>query len=96
VRFPPAPPPPPAAPPAPPRLVELLGDADLEVDEETAAALLARGRDELDRLALQEAMREELEQRLALPSFELPELYADAFGARELGLLADRFEAGWQ
>jgi hypothetical protein len=41
-------------------------------------------------------MRDELAHHLSLPRFELPELYADDFGADELARLADRFEEAWQ
>jgi anion-transporting ArsA/GET3 family ATPase len=74
------------------RLRALLAGAELEVAEDTAAALLTRGREELERLDLQVAMRDELEQALPLPRFELPEVYADEFTADELGVLAELIE----
>ena len=77
-------------------LRDVLAGADLEVDEAAAATLLDRGRDELDRLALQEAMREELDRQVPLPRVELPELYAEEFAAAEVGELADRFEEAWR
>jgi anion-transporting ArsA/GET3 family ATPase len=70
-------------------LRDLLAGADLEVETASAEALLARGHEELERLALQAAMREELDQAVPLPRFELPELYADDFAAAEVGRLAD-------
>ena len=78
------------------RLTAVLAEADLEVSGTTAEALLERGRAELDRLALQETMRDQLEQELPLSCFELPELYADEFAAAELARLADRFEEAWR
>lgn len=77
------------------RLAGLLAAVDLEVPADDAGALLAHGRVEVDRLALQEEMRTELDHRVPLPSFELPELYADEFGSEELAALADRFEEAW-
>lgn len=73
----------------PAALRTLLAGADLEVGEGAAAALLTLGSEHLDRLRLQDEMRETLERKLDLPVIELPEIYAEDFGADQIGRLAD-------
>jgi anion-transporting ArsA/GET3 family ATPase len=72
-----------------PVLRDVLAGVDLEVDEPSAAALLAQGNAHLDRLALQEQMRRLLGERVRVPDVEQPEIYAEDFGADEIGRLAD-------
>jgi anion-transporting ArsA/GET3 family ATPase len=67
----------------------VLADAGLELDEETAAALLHLGTEHLERLALQEEMREELTRKIPLPVIELPEILAESFGPDEIAELAE-------
>lgn len=70
-------------------LAAVLKGVELDVDEATAGGLLALGAEHLDRLTLQDQMRALLERRLPVPVVELPEVYAEEFGAEEIGLLAD-------
>jgi anion-transporting ArsA/GET3 family ATPase len=66
----------------------LFGDADLAA----AKALRALGRAHLERLALQERMRDELERSLSLPALELPYVYGAEFGGDALAVLAAAIE----
>ena len=67
----------------------LLAGAGLEIGAEAAQGLLDGGLLHLDRLALQERMRAELDEQLALPRLELPFLHTAEFGADEITELAD-------
>jgi anion-transporting ArsA/GET3 family ATPase len=70
-------------------LRDLLAGADLELEAEVAGELLGLGREHLERLELQDAMRAQLTRRLKGPVVELPELYAEDFGPDEIGRLAE-------
>ena len=70
----------------------LTTDAGLELEPVTVAQLQARGRRHLDRLGLQERMRERLSGRLQLPIIELPYLSGTSFGEAEVSALASHFE----
>jgi anion-transporting ArsA/GET3 family ATPase len=70
----------------------LLGGAGLQVDDETAAALLHLGAEHLERLELQELMRTELARQLPQPVIELPEIYAEEFGPDEINQLSEHVE----
>ncbi len=71
----------------------VLAGADLAVDAAAAAALLDVGDAHLRRLDLQDRMRADLADRVALPLFELPYLWDDRFGPAEVERLADVIEA---
>ncbi len=75
-----------------PDLRELLAAADLPVDDAAAQALLEAGDGHLRRVDLQRRMRGELSRRVALPTLELPYVWADRFGDAEVGRLADVVE----
>jgi anion-transporting ArsA/GET3 family ATPase len=80
----------------PGRLVTLLDEAGLAIERDDAASLLARGREELERLALQDAMRQMLTRELSPPAIELPELFSDEFGPAEIARLAEHVEEAWE
>ena len=65
----------------------------LDLEPPTVAALQARGEWQLQRLTLQERMREQLRGRLGLPLIELPYLAGTEFGEAEVSALAERLES---
>jgi anion-transporting ArsA/GET3 family ATPase len=75
-----------------PELAAVLAGAGIDAEDAAAAALRDIGGQHLRRLELQERMREELVGRIPLSVLELPFVYADAFGADEIGRLADVIE----
>lgn len=74
---------------APDDLRAVLAGAGLELDADGAAALRTLGAAHLARTDLQRRMRDDLQMDLDLPSIELPYVYGEGFGERELGVLAD-------
>jgi anion-transporting ArsA/GET3 family ATPase len=74
---------------APADLQAILAAEGLEVDEDGAAALRDLGVGELERSDLQRRLREDLSERVDVPTLELPYLYTEGFTDREIGLLAD-------
>lgn len=64
----------------------------MDVDEHAAVALRRLGTAHLARTDLQDRMREELAMDLDLPAIELPYVYGEGFGERELGALADEID----
>jgi anion-transporting ArsA/GET3 family ATPase len=70
-------------------LTTILAGADVRLDPQAAHSLLGLGLEHLDRLSLQDEMRDQLQRKLALPIMELPEIYAEDFGADQIGRLAD-------
>jgi anion-transporting ArsA/GET3 family ATPase len=72
----------------PKSLHSVLSKADVELDAEAAAALLAVSATHLHRMELQERMRGELARRLTLPTLELPYLFGETFGPDEVSHLA--------
>ncbi len=70
-------------------LARILSRAGLEVDALQAEALRDVGLGHLARCELQERMREELAARLDLGVIELPSVSSDAFGEREVAVLAE-------
>lgn len=77
----------------PEALAALLARHGVALDSDAAGALLAAGAEHLQRLELQHGMRRRLAGRLSLPLVELPEVYAEGFGAAEMNRLADTVEA---
>ncbi len=78
---------------APAELQTLLAAAGIDLDLHGAEELRALGVGELTRSALQQRMREDLADRVDLPSIELPELYSERFTASQIDLLADELLA---
>jgi anion-transporting ArsA/GET3 family ATPase len=79
---------------SPDELAAMLGDEGLFGDADLAAAeaLRALGTAHLERLALQERMRDELERSLSMPTLELPYVYGAEFGSDALAVLAAAIE----
>ncbi|MGH8895588.1 MAG: ArsA family ATPase [Egibacteraceae bacterium] len=72
----------------PAELTALLAEADLDLDPEAAAALGDLGTAHLQRLELQQQMREVIERQLDLPTIELPYVYGAEFGPEAVMMLA--------
>ena len=70
-------------------LQALLASAGLELSPEGAQGLLDAGLDHLERLALQDRMRAQLQEELGLPLLELPFLHTAEFAAAEVTQLAE-------
>ena len=73
-------------------LQALLAEADVEVEVDAAETLLGTVDAHYRRLELQERMRTELSARTDLPQLELPYLWSERFGGKEVHALADLIE----
>lgn len=80
----------------PSELTAVLSRAGLEVSAESAGELRSLGERHLQRLELQDRMRETLASRLDLPCLELPYVNADRFEEHELAVLAGIIEEAVQ
>ncbi len=72
----------------PASLAAVLRDADLDLGDDAAAALLGIGQTHLHRMDLQDRMRADLLARLSLPTLELPFLFGETFGPDEVAALS--------
>ncbi|MGH8900108.1 MAG: ArsA family ATPase [Egibacteraceae bacterium] len=72
----------------PAELAAVLAEADLDLGLEAAAALHDLGTAHLQRLELQQRMREVIERELDLPTIELPYVYGVEFGPEAVTMIA--------
>ena len=80
----------------PGELAGILGEVGIEVGEDAAAELRDLGAGHLQRLDLQQRMRESLDDALALPTLELPYVYGAQFGPEVVSVIARVIEDALQ